>query len=89
MITPLKYPSKVNAVEVETMCTGKTLIFTVLGKQLIGTLHAEDGDPLALRLKTAEGIKFIATGVDVYPALGIITFCNELIIKQGYVASLT
>lgn len=71
---------KVQADVIEKECEGIQFVFTYGAQskdQAVGTLFAENGDGLALRMKTLNGDIFkITTGVDIYPELGLITYAD-------------
>lgn len=70
----------VGADVIEEQCKDITFVFTTLKNtdQVIGTLFAKEGDPLALRIRTLNGdVHKISTPVDIYPSLGVITYRNS------------
>lgn len=76
---------KVGADEIEEKCKGITFVFCYGLKnteQMVGTLFSEDGDSLALRMRSLSGeIHKIKLPVDIYPSLGLITYreANKII----------
>lgn len=77
----------VGADVIEEKCKGITFVFCILKKtdQCIGTLFAEDGDPLSLRMKTIDGeILSILNPVDIYPSLGLITYKDSYTVTNNF-----
>jgi hypothetical protein len=78
---------KVGADVIEEKCKGITFVFTIFNNldQFVGTLFAEDGDPLALRMKSSDvQIYSILTPVDIYPSLGLMTYKESYTITHSF-----
>ncbi len=75
-IEVLKYPHKHDAVEIAERCKGITFVLTQADEQTqsVGTLFAEDGCALSLRVLTSAGVHKIHTAVAIYPGLGLIVY---------------
>lgn len=81
----LRYPTDINAVELEAAYPDRIFMFSYLDTQIVGTLFAGDNDGYMLRVKTIEGhVHKIGTYVDIYPEMGLITFAAAFDIKSNF-----